>query len=436
MAEMTYGNYSFDPVPLISYQRERVRDSDNNKLFDRITLNCNGAIVDAGGTFGSIDKDNFAHLASGLNEDYRELVIVHDSGTFTSGVFPRVEGFSTEESVWVNLLRYSFSFIYDDLPAGSGFVDLYSDSWDWAEEDDDTVTVSHTIQAKGINTNPTGSSNSLTNARDFVRTRQGVGRIPTGLPERVYSLYNDKSYVERLVSEAANPSDGNYSVTENFVFASGLSNNYIHRNNVDLSKDINGIYNVTIQGNIQGGGTTAFDRKNKALEGWNAVKPDVFATASGVYNLLGGPRTLSSSIISESISKNDNAGLITYSRQYSDKLNINSDSIIDADWGVSDNKPLRQYATIEVPGKIDGPVIQDLATTTQGTFNVSGSVVGVTIEDAISYAQDIINQYGGQSKGTTRRITENKFDPNYQSNTVSFSITWTYSGDEANSTVG
>jgi len=444
MATMTYGSYSFDPVPLISITIESVVDEAENRLYDEVTIGCNGTLVNSAGDFGKMDKAYYAPLVSGVADDFQELIITHQSGVFVSGVYPRVTDVSFDESVWVNKVNYSFAFVYqNNIASGialSGVKD-YSDTWDWGEGDDDTASLTHSVSAVGLNTNPSGVNNSLDNAKAFVTDRLGglnpVAKIPGGGPSLIFSSYSSLSYIRGLLSEALDKAGGSYSVTENYVAASGASLNYLHRNTFDVSVDPNGIAAISVTGGIQGNAATPFERNNKAMSGWlNDVRPTLFTSASSFHAAMGRTRILGSGYLSESVTRNHNAGTVDYSASWDDKLNDASASgVIDADYSISEQRPIDAFASIQVPGKATGPVWQNLGTTTEGQYQLSGQVIGETIERAKAYAQHIINTYGGQSKGNVSRITSFSFDPDNQANSISFNVTWTYTGDGATSTI-
>jgi len=449
LVKIVYGGYEFAPKPTLSYSRSRVRDAGQNALYDEITISAEGVLYnDSGdGLFSTVDTQQFKALNDALSEDYRELVITHASGFFSatddifggagiSGVFPRVDGFTIDNNTWTHLLRYSFSWVYNTAPTGSG-VESFSDSWSWSENDNDTVEVSHSVDAKGLRTDETGADNSLENAKDFVVGRLGLSNIPVGFPAKVFELYTSSDYIRRLYQESVDKAAGSYSVTENFVLASGLSLDFIHRNTFDYSRDQTGIGTISVQGNIQGDGETALERSANSTSAWlNTVRPSLFDDANSVYTSLGGTRDLASAFQSESVTKNPSAGTIDYSAEFSDRLNDPAASgIVDATFSVSDQLPVRQFASIMVPGRLIGPVIQDLNTVNEGTYTLSGQVIGETIERAKAYAQTLINSYGGQTKGNFSRITSMNVDPDTQARSISFSVTWSYIGDQAVSVI-
>jgi hypothetical protein len=435
---MKYGAYTFDPIPLVSIARERIRDSSSNKLFDRVSLGFSGWLIanKAGQDFGGIDFDKFVPFVSGLRHDRAELIITHESGVFVSGVFPRLEGLAIDEDSWVNKLKYSFELVYDEIDSAvgvSGLVNSISDEWSWNEDDNDTVSVSHTVSADGINSAAEGSpSNALTNAKNLVDVRLGLNEIPATFPQRVFNLYNSTSYIKRSQSESVNKQGGSYSVTEDFLFASGISNTCVHRNSFDFSKDQGGVVTVNVNGNIIPGGEIAYDRAANALNCWNTdVSPLIYSQASGVYIELGGSYTLGQNPISQSVSRNKNSGAIDYSRSYTDRLQDAPADIIDENFNKSIQYPVEVNVIIPIPGKQDGGVRQKIGTTSEGSYSLSIDVTGNSLAAAKSRAQTLVNLYGGQSVGTDRWITSNSIAEDPRNNKVSGTITWGFFDDGA-----
>ncbi len=446
MADFIYNGYRFTPAPLMSYSRERIRDDNNKKLFDRISLTCEGSLLNSDTSFKNLDTAYFIPLKNALSEDYKELVISHTTignpatytdGVFASGVYPSVEDFSIDESTWAYKVDYSFSLSWDDVTTGSEVVESYGEDWDYNEEENNTLSVTHTIEAKGLNTNPNGINNSLTNAQNFVssKTVEAVGGFPDELPCEVFKFYTNKSYIKQLTQESSNKSDGTFSLTENFLLGSGIEITHIHRNSFDFSTDQNKITTVNVTGEIRGGGNSPSDKALNSISAWNTVKSTLYPSASGVYyTTMGFVKILSKEPVSESVTRDENSGVITYTRTYSDKINdINATNIIDASYSISKTNPTPVVASVPIPGKPDGPVWQRLNTVTEGQYTLSGQVIGTTLVDAIAYAQYLINAHGGQSVGFESRITAHSFDRDNQNNSVSFNITWTFRGDEASS---
>ncbi len=437
--KMIYGGYRFLPVPLITYSVERIKDTADNKLFDRVTIGCNGALVILPGTdfnFGKLDTEQFKQLVSALSVDRQRLTITHESGYFVKDVFPVIEGFSTEEDTWTNKIRYSFSFVYEQAATNTAApVESYSDTWDWSESEDNVVEVTHNVSARGLNTSDNTSNNRLENAKTFVAERLGTANIPASFPPQITAIFGDihnVTYIRRLYTESIDKQEGSYSVTETFRLVSGRNATYIHNRTFEYSIDQEGLSSVTVTGSILGQGNTAAARTANSLSAWDAIQNTLYTDSADVYDELGGESTLNTNLLSKSVTKNQQAGTIDYSVTFGDKIDDpNATNILDSSFTISTKNPTAQFASIGIPGKADGPVWQDLGTLNEGTYNITGRIVGKSIDDAINYAQHLIATYTGDTVGSRSRITDHNFDKDILTNTLSFSITWTFLGTEA-----
>ena len=264
-----------------------------------------------------------------------------------------------------------------------------------------------------------------------------MAKIPGGMPGQIFKDYSSLSYIRGTISESVNVNGGSYAVSENYILASGVGLNSLHRNTFDISESPEGISTVSVNGNIRGHGSTALQRSVRATSAWlNDIRPALHTSASEFHSLLERTRILGSGFLSESVTRDHNAGTITYSASFSDLVNdVNATGIIDASFKVTEKLPIDAIASIPVPGKATGPVWQNLGTTTEGTFTLSGQVIGENLLKAKAYAQHLINTHGGQARGNQNRITDMSLDPDDNNNSISFSVTWTYTGDGATPTI-
>jgi hypothetical protein len=434
---MIYGGYEFAPVPIINYAREIVRDEANNKFFNRVTLGCQGALLAQSGqiSFGQLDKTKFVALKNALAIDRQLLTITHQSGYFASGVYPRIENFQTgDTNNWVSYLRYSFNFVWEEEFTKDQAVQSFSENWQWQETEDGRVEVSHQIQAKGLNTNRDQSNNALQNARRFVQTKLGPGSIPILFPTQISVIYGkglNVTYIRRLYQEQANPSDGSYYITENFILVSGHGLNYAHKRNSQISTDQNNYSTLSVTGEIQGQGNTPDERTNNASAAWLSIKSTLYNIATEDYTDLGGSRTLQLTPLSINATTNPGAGKINYTYTFTDRLvDTNATNIISRDLTINRKDPIHIFVSKVIPGRTGGPVVQDIGTTNEGTYQISGKIVGVTLNDAINYANYLIGVYNGDSLGTKSWISDKSYDKDQVTNTVTFNITWMFVGIE------
>ena len=182
---MYYGDYEFAPVPLFSWNTSIIRDNADTALYKQHELSFNGfLLVDSTSESGQLDtlitkQDN---LRDALGSGNQEWQITYDGTQIVSGIYPRVSNVTMEEGLWVDRVPYSFSFVYDE-DFESNSIKSYSESWDYTERADRrTVEINHSISAVGVDTNPSGVSNALTNAKDYVVAKIGYTNAVASSP--------------------------------------------------------------------------------------------------------------------------------------------------------------------------------------------------------------------------------------------------------------
>jgi len=433
---MFYGNYSFMPVPIFSWSTELVRDSKQDALFLRNTLDFTGILLESlpteSGNLRNMNRDRRllkdALTASGT----KEWKVKYENNTIISGIFPFVSDLNFVEGVWVDRIDYTFSFTFDEQLASGNPIQSFNETWDFEEnEDRRSVTANHSLSALGINTNPSGVNNSLSNARTFILGRTGYSNVPPGHPAFVEGSGVLSAFEERR-SESVDVAAGSFSVNESFTLSSG---NFIHSRTAQLSIDADGISTVTIDGEVRGLGRG--DKSyTRALSRWNGnIRPDLPADASGFYNELGGSATLfTSNSESFSVTRNQFAGTIVYSVSFTDDPTQNLPSgVQDFTITIQDEKPVRLFASFPIMERTLGNVVQDIATSTEGRFIINGSAIGkqgFPFNDLLAFVEDEINNLRPiLASYVTLRLDQKSVTKDERKNTVNFTLTWLYTVD-------
>jgi len=177
--------------------------------------------------------------------------------------------------------------------------------------------------------------------------------------------------------------NGTYGVTETWLIsAQEVTASHAIETSIDDQKGafITVTINATFQGfNSNGPNVTSVDKYANALTSFNAMKGSFYNLAVAAYNEWGNgiPTGLTNRKITESYGQNKVTGTITYSVSFNDAV-INVPNAISEDITVSyDNAEglNKIIAKIPIIGKIDGPVIQDMNTTTIKTRSATIDVV-------------------------------------------------------------
>lgn len=426
---MTYGAYSFTPVPIFTFDTEMVRDTKGSGIALRNTLTFTGDILKTSGDASNIsdvisERDS---LVNALKIDNSELRILENGSGLLSGVYPQITDFTLDEGTWFDRANYSFTATYEESISSDNISD-YSENWSYEEDDNRrSVTLNHSVSAVGLDTSTSGANNSLSNARTFVLARVGSSNQPPSHPAFVQVSGSSVAY-EGLRSEEADVATGSFTINETFTLSSG---SYIHTQ--DASMDVSdGITTVSLQGEVRGLGRKDAAFTN-ALSGWNnQVRDGLPSDASGVYSQLGGTATLyTGTTTSQTISKNEFDGSITYNYSYTDDEQENLPSGIESfDINFSDTQPTVVYATFPIFGRTLGNVVQNIGTSTEGQISIAGSAkaeAGYLFSDLLDYCETRINALRPDSANyVTLRLTSQSVTKDDAANEVQFNLQWSY----------
>lgn len=429
--KMYYGAYQFRPVPLFTWTTELVKSEQGESLSLLRTLDLEGLLLDeeCSGFPSLMDEREALHAA--VTTSGQEFRITHDGIPVVSGIFPELESISFDAGTWAQEINYSISFTYSE-EIDNKAVENFNESWDFEEsEDRSSFTATHTIAAVGVNTAVSGGNNALENARNFVLQRTGYDKVPVSHPAFVQGSGVPLMAYEELRSENVDVQAGSFSVTENFTISSGA---YTHIQNGNFSTNEQGVTTVQVDGSVQGlgRGNTRFPR---ALDAYNSyIEPHLQGKALQIYSQFGGSGSLIvGSPKSASFSQTEQLGTLTYSRTYDDDLSSDLPADIqDASVSVQISEPVQLHATIPIPERTVGPIVQDVGTTTPGTYTITGNITGKTgvdISVVKAYAQTKINENLpsiASLSAQTLILTQKSVTTDELRRTVSFNLTWQY----------
>jgi len=446
--KMTYGSFRLNPAPVMAFDVEAIKTDAGERLTDKITLSFAGSLLNldnlpSGDTATMIGlRDDLVNALSG---DNREFVLLHHIGStqpqgtpIISGIFPRVEGLTIEEAVYVNKLNYSFSLVYEtNLASGTVPIESYSDDWGFEEDASNRVIrITHDVNAKGINTSISGgASNALQNAQTWVNARMGVDTIPSTLPQFVDSGTIGVFTLQKYRSESASTTDGTYSANEEITQASGA---YAHNYTAQFQQDEQGVTTLSLNGNIEGLGR--FDAAiDNAVSGWNTVvSQEVSGTAFGVYVEFGGGGTLNvNKVQSLSVTKDVFGGRVGYSVSYNDDPQDDLPSgIVEFSINKQIKLPIRKKAVFPIPSRIIGSIVHDIGTPTDGSIVINGTAQGV-IDTQLDYVKNFAEDEINSLRPNVALFNELFFTDfnqteNEDQKTFSFNISWAFTDSLSN----
>jgi hypothetical protein len=315
-----------------------------------------------------------------LNKD---LEIDQDGNPFASDLFA---GVSVETG--------------DVFNASGAFIESFSETWSLESDEGGgettsggdviprTYRISHSMNATG---KPHYAPNSVGDvvkyeaweqARDFVQKRliqpdNGVlsyPNVPGLLGSGTMNLIASYQGFNHVRTEEVGATDGSYTVTENWVLASGTSHETY---SMSISSDnSNPFVSVTIDGSIKGlsqcvpsgeeyggnaptlPGTTAYDN---ALSKYQAITQDgKFGLTSDIYNRANNAVAvaLNSQPTTISLGTNEYTGDITYNLAFNNRPTNIISGVVSENISVNDTYPGDVFATIPVIGRQTGPILQ------------------------------------------------------------------------------
>lgn len=327
--------YCFIPVPLLAESDEILRTPGGDTRLGVIhQLTFAGTLLPITPALSGVPDESTCislldrksdQLRSALSEDRGDLLLIDASGYPILAVKPNVVSLDFEESRMVQQRPYTVVFEYE-VPAGTGFyVREYNDSWDFSQQENDTVSATHRISAVGI-PNQILNRTALESAKEFVLPRIGG-------PDKTKSFAIKSPFVSalvdvdnltafnRVIQETSDITAGSYEVNETWVLSSGA---FLDDRTVEQSYELDAqgqlVRTISVNGTVQGYGDTTFDKFTNAVVGFETfVIPQIdFNATSGitsksrtdnrvagtvVYSLTIAPSGAADQLISQSISR-------------------------------------------------------------------------------------------------------------------------------------
>jgi hypothetical protein len=429
---MTYGNYTFSPVPLINITKDYTKAGDGTPIGTLFRLTLNGTLVVPSGEAGSIAtvdtlQDN---LREALSTEGCNFDVMCGTGTLIHAN-PRINSinFSESNDNWVYTAPYSIEIEFDDEPTASGEDSglmapyLQGASEDWSLEfiednsywnldltqvvnqeagysyERDTgpysLRLTHNVSAQGKlhYDNCTGEvTPAWHHARDYVVPKldafnqSGIGMYEgiSGAINLDVTSFDGYNHVRsRQIDELG----GSYSVTESWVVinpdSTGVAGKALEDFTVTTQTAVDSPFmSVVIDGSIQGlesvdygtvsGDYNITESKYEAATGyWNTVGGRLLPRAQLVYEAAGRSRPINIYPLSTNISKNISKGVINYSWEYNDRPTNCISGALSESFVITDAHPTDMFASLTVLGRTAGPVLQDLNTVTAPTRNLA-----------------------------------------------------------------
>ena len=441
MATVIYNNQKIIPAPLVTISKTYQKSGDGEIIGKLYNITINGTIVawmgspTSSGTFWTssgyppdetIAADNRLGAIQRKQEALRYLFSTEGKNfEIQSSItddpvrcYPRIIDISFDQGIWYDRCDYSITLECDEL-YGDGVLaeedsfDQYiadaQEQWtiDEVDEHADTLgiprsyTLSHTISAQGKRFyDVTGSlaKQPWEYAKDFVLSKIGFDAsiITSSGVHNLPSYYVGLNHVR---SENIDQQGGNYSVTENWVLASGYATENFSLN---VSDELESPYKtVSIEGTVTGyeernsNMQTVSSKWDNALTKYNSISNLAFIRAQQFSGL-----SLNIIPTTERVGRNPIQGVIDYNFEYDTRPMTLIEGVKSESINVGDNIGGELFASVFVLGRAAGPVLQDLSTKPANTRTLSIEIVvepsGYTDRTVATIKNLLLNQKPSQ----------------------------------------
>lgn len=476
------------PFPKYSISRENNYAYDGNYLNTKFTINISGTAVIRSSDTQDItvsgerqhriqgEVSNVLKLARGSPRGILEIapygglsnvIRFNDAALKSADVSEQ-----SDESAGIQNLPYSFVFeAYEDASTNANsepvsennpvsyWISDAKDSWEFQVADtftyqndsptgviNKTYTITRNLSATGIY-NPIDNESPILQAKKWVESKL-ISTLPATInpdsmnlgietfnvnPPSNFADTSSHLSINHVRSISSDVLSGSYSVTDIWTLYKGSTATH------DISVSVEGAVDrpstsVSVSMSIQGIDTSVYssvetNKYQNALTSFNILKTQAYNIANAAYTDAGYAGNLRTIKMSESTGTNKNAGSITYSATFDDLVNIiegaaNESINIEDD---NDDGLNQVIAKIDIIGKPDGPVIQDMSTTTIKSRSVTIDVVmdkDHRINKPSAAAMTLVNSY----KPTTNAFRQSKRETwNPKTGQYNLSINWEYS---------
>lgn len=395
------------PAPLVSISRNTVRDSGGKKLHIEYLFSLNGTIVNTGSAADSPDA-----TGDGMNgilleqKRIRQLFAVdggrleieapNGGGAGTIDAYCTVENVNFQEGVWVDRCNYTISLKAIDLtnetPEDDNLVNNPEESWSITENEDGTFNFSHQLNAVGIRTYGDNAKDPIELARSWCQKRSYFINTDGELSKYEGDIFDFSTLLTRASAETETSGFWNMAKTEGLGIVAGswqLSESFVYSldgnakedYSIAISYDANDSRKVvfSINGSVIG---FADKNSNKELKLTNATNMFNSSVEPNIYTRLmqyvPEGTTLNPTPTTKQISYEIGVGAIRYTYVYTTITGSLITGSIDENISIVDAGKTDIFAQIPVPGRTNGPVVQNMFTTTlpERTVSISATLSG------------------------------------------------------------
>ncbi len=433
------GTYNLIPAPLVNINKSYIRDEAGNKLRPEYAISLTGKIVNIGvsgidSPGATVDSayNNGVAMMGYLSEQQRIRQIFSKDGgklniatpvgtnTYDLNFYCQVEDIRFPQSTWVYLGDYEIDLKAVILDTdGESYEELDSTKEDWSinENQDGTFNISHQLQAVGaLIYTSSGVNDPLISARNWVSSkRYGISTSgflyipPNGFDFSTSLTDMELTYtgidipglnilsLSALQTLALAASSGNFwnyasnesigwnnrtwAFNETWIYYPSGSVREVY--NITLNYDNNDLrhVNTVIDGTIYGYADriSNLELKNSRAKNYfySTVDPNLYIRVSG-YVPSG--YTLSPVPIIKTVSYDRTEGIVRYTESFAASSGNLIPNTIDESLSIQDTGGNDIFAVINIPGRSQGSLVQNMNTTTlpERTISINATLIGST----------------------------------------------------------
>lgn len=248
MNKILYNNLEIpSPTPYVTFEREHKYLGKKIGNEDKIILK--------GQLTGNFDQliSGQKNLINIFSKNFGIFKILENNNTIfeKSGIV--IDDMSFEDSKYNGIIDYNINLVSKSMDYN---VLEPENSFEFSQEDNNILSLTHTVSAKGLNTNNL-TSNALDNAINFVKNLSGLKNLPQ---TKFFNQKNNNFYLKNQ-SEKIDRLNNKYSIEETYTndLSDSQANNSIRRctveiesgaNNEFISLRLNGEINGSVTGNM------------------------------------------------------------------------------------------------------------------------------------------------------------------------------------------
>lgn len=455
-----FAGKKLSPAPLLNITKVVEEERGGRVTARKITIRMEGAIISwkgsprSDGSFWTLSGDppdetispdsrhtavlaKQAALRSLLAQQNAILEVHPWDGNAPTKFVVRLRSLDFPPDVWHDISKWSATFDADEQGVVNLGVEAVNETWqmETLDENQGTYRVNHNISVKGRDQR--GADGAVTkyawqHAREYALNTVGLGwdaarAASTSVLNIAGSGYN------YLRTESVDEVDGTVQIGENWIAfnpADGIP--ATHEQSISRRVGVDGISSVVVEGNIQGLRTT--DNSTYATlrskvqnrdDKWDAVQDTLYAAATGHF---GG--TLHPWPLSYNVQSNQTQGMLSYSVEYNNRPTpvLAAGSVFEA-VSIRDANASDVYATLPVPFRAAGPVMQSVGTVSprRRTVTVEIQMPAATISNVPSAPDTDLYLAGLVPAANSVFVDHDEAEFHLSNGRYTRSVTWTYS---------